>query len=347
MTQQEHEAVPTPVEKLRQLEEWIPNHNNDIIYDFGRFLADRLIDKSQHQPTLEGGVELVPMGFAMAATLAIADIESGVDGYTGQPIKGRLANLPEVIYPMLHTFVPKIARAIYPAEFADQVQAFYDQVNERVAEQPKPEKTKIDHATVIPGANPFEMLDRGENIPSKGILVSAHIMVGSHGVFQVYSYENLEAQLSHSRLHLNFGYDTNSRRIDFGYENPNYPGKTKQPYDRGDTTTYIPSGWGSLDAVDLHSGGRLIISKEADLIGNLSTSVDKDEYGLQADSFRREVVSYFEPGDYTGMANCIREIASKLIGLDIYSSIVIANEPWKLFDPEGYQKSVEEALKSL
>src|SRR3989344_4941338 len=61
-------------EKLRDLEKYMPK-SDDTIHDFGRYLADRLNDR------------LVPEGFNLGAELALYDLQTGIDGFTGQPIR--------------------------------------------------------------------------------------------------------------------------------------------------------------------------------------------------------------------------------------------------------------------
>jgi hypothetical protein len=121
MTEQDRsQAIPAPVEKLRHLEKFIPNLDKTTC-EFGRFLADRLVDEEAPQ-----GIELEPEGFVAAAYLAIADLQRGVDGWTGEPIKGKLTRLPHVMYRTLRLYIPGIGNAIYPEEFADQVRATFN-----------------------------------------------------------------------------------------------------------------------------------------------------------------------------------------------------------------------------
>jgi hypothetical protein len=107
-------------EKLANLEGLIPGAPNPLIYDFGRFLAGYL------------NVELVPQGFVMACELALYDLQKGVSGYTGKPIENRLVDYPPMIYSLLRMEVPNIAAAVLPADFAEGVKTFVEQVNEEV-----------------------------------------------------------------------------------------------------------------------------------------------------------------------------------------------------------------------
>ena len=111
-------------EKLKNLRQYMPNQQ-DVIYDFGAYLADRL------------NPELVSQGFNMAAELALYDLQKGVDGVTGQPIRSRLVGYPPVIYGLLRMQVPEIAEAVCPEDFAKGVREFYEQVNAEMQEKQK------------------------------------------------------------------------------------------------------------------------------------------------------------------------------------------------------------------
>ncbi len=108
-------------EKLRNLREHMPDQQ-DVTYDFGAYLADRL------------NPELVPQGFNMAAELALYDLQKGVDGFTGQPIQSRLVGYPSMIYGLLRMQVPQIAEAVCPEDFAKGVKEMYEQVNAKMRE---------------------------------------------------------------------------------------------------------------------------------------------------------------------------------------------------------------------
>lgn len=315
MAQQENEQIQgtqlTPVDKLRQLEEFITD-GDEVLYDFGRFLADRI------------NPELMPLGFVNAVTLAVYDLKAGVDGFTGQRISGTLASLPDILYSQLPMSAARIAKAVYPEDFAKQVEAELEVVYDKAREKSEPKGPEIDHAAVMPGKDPFEMLDNGERIPTKGIFVNANLWKGSHGIFKIYRFNNFSRyNLSDSRprydserLNVNFDeLDEGSKQLHFAYEQARFVGKNKPPYDRGDTTTYIGFSWEDLDIIDMPSQGRLLIVKKPWNIGYEMTSFDKNGMDLKQDSPRREVFSYFEPNDSDGAISCIEAMATKLIGL--------------------------------
>jgi len=95
-------------DKLRNLSQYMPDQE-ETIYEFGKYLADRL------------NPELLPMGFVMACELALYDLQKGVDGFSGQPIRSRLVGYPPMIYALLRMMIDQIAEAIFPEDFANAV----------------------------------------------------------------------------------------------------------------------------------------------------------------------------------------------------------------------------------
>ena len=65
----------------------------------------------------------------MCAELALYDLETGVDGYTGEPIRNELAGYPPLIYAILRKKVPEIAEAVCPEDFANGVREVYEDIN--------------------------------------------------------------------------------------------------------------------------------------------------------------------------------------------------------------------------
>ena len=107
-------------QKLAKLEELIPDAPDGLLYDFGRFLAGYL------------NPQLVPMGFVMGCELALHDLQAGVNGFTSKPIQSRLVGYPPMIYALLRMEIPRIADAIFPAEFAASVKTFIGEVNQKM-----------------------------------------------------------------------------------------------------------------------------------------------------------------------------------------------------------------------
>jgi len=110
-------SMDEPKKKLMQLNESLPNASNELVYDFGRFLTGYL------------NPELAPQGFVMACELALYDLQTGTNGFTGKPIQSRLVGYPSMTYSLLRMQIPIIADAIFPAEFAAGVKAIIEEVN--------------------------------------------------------------------------------------------------------------------------------------------------------------------------------------------------------------------------
>nr|MBA4405006.1 hypothetical protein [Nanoarchaeum sp.] len=105
------DAIPMgPVkDKLRNLREYLPGQIDEI-YELGIYLADRLND------------EIVPEGFNMAVELLFYDLQTGIDGFTGKPMSSHLAGQPFILYAILRSQIPYIARAVCPEDFANGVE---------------------------------------------------------------------------------------------------------------------------------------------------------------------------------------------------------------------------------
>lgn len=117
-------SMDEPKQKLAKLEELIPDAPDNLLYDFGRYLAGYL------------NSELVQMGFVLGCGLALYDLQTGVNGFTGRPIQSRLVGYPPMIYALLWTEIPRIAEAVLPAEFAASVKNHIEQTNAKMqAEQ--------------------------------------------------------------------------------------------------------------------------------------------------------------------------------------------------------------------
>lgn len=116
-------SMEEPKQKLAHLEEHLPDAPNELVYDFGRYLAEYL------------NQSLVPMGFVMGCTLAIHDLQTGTNGFTGKPIQNRLVGYPPAIYGFLQMEIPRIATAVFPAEFAEQVKTHVEAVNAKMRKE--------------------------------------------------------------------------------------------------------------------------------------------------------------------------------------------------------------------
>jgi hypothetical protein len=111
--------IPTePIkEKLRKLQGYMPGMD-ETTYEFGKLLADQL------------NPQVLPLGFKNCAELLLYGLKTGVDGYTRQPIKGKLVGCPEQVYKFLSMMIPDIAEAVCPKEFADEVKKYCEKAEE-------------------------------------------------------------------------------------------------------------------------------------------------------------------------------------------------------------------------
>jgi hypothetical protein len=104
--------------KLKNLREHMPDQE-DVVYDFASYLADRL------------NSELVPEGFYMASQLVLYDLQKGVSGFPSNPIPSSLAGYPPQMYAFLNMYVSQIADAVCPPEFAEGVKRMDDAVHKK------------------------------------------------------------------------------------------------------------------------------------------------------------------------------------------------------------------------
>lgn len=107
---EEGKEIKPGVDRLRQLEKYLPNQS-EMVYEYARFLADRI-----------GDGEIVPLGFAIAAELAIYDLSRGVNGFTGERINNSLTGYPPQIYGTFSAMTVLIARAAYSERFARAIE---------------------------------------------------------------------------------------------------------------------------------------------------------------------------------------------------------------------------------
>ena len=108
-------------EKLRNLRQHMPAQQ-EVIYDFGAYLADRL------------NPELFPQGFNTTAESALYDLQEGVDRFTRQPIRSSLVGYPSTTYGSLRMKIPQIAAAVCPKDFAEGVKDFHSWVRQNTSE---------------------------------------------------------------------------------------------------------------------------------------------------------------------------------------------------------------------
>jgi hypothetical protein len=104
------QSMEEPKRKLAKLEDSIPDADNEMVYDFGRFVSP------YHNP------QLTPLGFVRLCETAIHDLKDGVSGVSGRPILSPLVGHSPMIYARLHAEISTIADAIFSEEFAGAVE---------------------------------------------------------------------------------------------------------------------------------------------------------------------------------------------------------------------------------
>lgn len=112
------EELAYGADRLRQLDKFLLDQE-PIVYEYGKFLADRV------------GPDMHPVDFVLATTLAVYDLNKGIDGWTNEPIRNSLVGYPEFIYSILFQATPIIARATYSEEFATQVEEIVQEANKQ------------------------------------------------------------------------------------------------------------------------------------------------------------------------------------------------------------------------
>ena len=107
MTGEFNAGMPEAAQRLYAFEDDTMNPN---IVELAHFLAGRIKSDS-----------IKPDGFIIASRLAIADVERGQNGFTGQPLEGQLIGLDRNEYSEMIVNVPKLAGIAVSDEFAGEV----------------------------------------------------------------------------------------------------------------------------------------------------------------------------------------------------------------------------------
>lgn len=123
------EDTAMAAQKLRGIEEFTTEPLSPPLTEFARFLADR-IDRGT----------IVPLGFLMAANLSLYDLQKGVNGFTGEPIRNSLVGRTPEFYTMLTANVPGLARLAFSEAFADEVDQEWQTVLDAMGRKDKHQK---------------------------------------------------------------------------------------------------------------------------------------------------------------------------------------------------------------
>jgi len=107
MTGEFSRDMPEAGQRLLAFEDESLNPN---VVEFAHFLAGRINSDA-----------IEPIGFVMASHLAIADLERGEDGFSGEPLEGQLIGLDSNEYGEMTVNVPKLAGVAVSDEFAGEV----------------------------------------------------------------------------------------------------------------------------------------------------------------------------------------------------------------------------------
>lgn len=120
----------------------------------------------------------------------------------------------------------------------------------------------------IPGTDPVLAVvdNRPQDIPESGWLITSHIVPGYGGKMDIYRYE--EGQLTinpptkdnreeYGEARVHFDIDGHSSHT-LAYENPNFPNKDTEPFNRMSQSSYTGLSFGATDIVPLSNGGRLL-----------------------------------------------------------------------------------------
>ncbi len=109
-------------DRLLRLREYLPNQQK-LVYSFAEYLAQHV------------NADLVPEGFFLAANLALYDLQEGVDGYSGKPIRNEAVGQVPLIYTLLELSIPQIAQAIFPSDFASCISKQAEELNRKMREE--------------------------------------------------------------------------------------------------------------------------------------------------------------------------------------------------------------------
>lgn len=118
-------AVKELKEKLAELANHFPNCQDENIYLFGKFLSEYIYD----EPELNN--EISPIGFITAYNMTLYDLELGRNGLNGESIIHELARQSPLVYQLLALFTVGVAKAIFPENFAQEVQVLLREINSK------------------------------------------------------------------------------------------------------------------------------------------------------------------------------------------------------------------------
>lgn len=78
--------------------------------------------------------DLVPMGFVMATEIYVYDVQTGTNGFTGEPMPREVVGMPSVMTAIIKMAAEDVARQAYGDEFVDAVSVIRQEVARTVKE---------------------------------------------------------------------------------------------------------------------------------------------------------------------------------------------------------------------
>ncbi len=158
-----------------------------------------------------------------------------------------------------------IARAQgHDEETAHSIAGFFAEGN--AARNTIDRDASFDVLKVVPGLDPvLAIVDgRSDEVPKEGWLVHAGIAPGYGGVINVYHYlDGLEVTSVSDDREKYHAVSVGLRLTKFGqhtiaYENPNYPNRDTEPFNRIGSASYTGLSFSDTESVGLGNGGRLL-----------------------------------------------------------------------------------------
>jgi len=150
----------------------------------------------------------------------------------------------------------------------------------------------------VPGIDPVLAVVDGhpEDIPQDGWVVNSHLAPGYGGVINIYRYKDGalvpgsvsddREQYGQARVYFDLkGYGSHT----VAYENPNFPQKDVEPFNRMSQASYTGLPFSATDVIELDNGGRILDEKDPMVVhgGWQSFSMDWEDVDRHPD-IRRE-----------------------------------------------------------
>ena len=117
-------STADPSNKLINVREHIPGLDH-FSYDVAIFIGHRL----GKNPTL------LPEGVNMCLMLSLVDLQSGIDGFTGQRLPSSIAGMPPMLYAIFRAICwPKLVKMAFDPKDAESLSAIAAELDRREKE---------------------------------------------------------------------------------------------------------------------------------------------------------------------------------------------------------------------